>query len=228
VLSRKPASLRPGIVAPSDLRANRAQWHGHHGTRREAAARPSRPRGGLRFPELQPPIGLDRRGKCIFPTTLVAGDPRAVRRRANALLERLEIADRRSFLPRDLSGGEKQRVAIARALVNDPPVVFADEPTGNLDSKRGQEVVMILHDVARDEGRTVLMVTHDPRVEEIAGRVLRLEDERLRERKGGAPRMGGRPGLRDARGRLDRDGGQRARRPTIRVLLRTLQGPLRG
>jgi putative ABC transport system ATP-binding protein len=98
-------------------------------------------------------------------------------------MERLEIAERRSFLPRDLSGGEKQRVAIARALVNDPPVVFADEPTGNLDSKRGQEVVMILHDVARDEGRTVLMVTHDPRVEEIAERVLWLEDGRLRERK---------------------------------------------
>jgi putative ABC transport system ATP-binding protein len=119
----------------------------------------------------------------LFPTTLVAGDRRAAQRRVNALLERLEIADRRSFLPRDLSGGEKQRVAIARALVNDPPVVFADEPTGNLDSKRGQEVVMILHDVARDEGRTVLMVTHDPRVEEIADRVLWLEDGRLRERR---------------------------------------------
>jgi putative ABC transport system ATP-binding protein len=119
----------------------------------------------------------------LFPASLIGTDSRTARDRVKTLLRRLDISDRRTFLPRDLSGGEKQRVAIARALVNDPPVVFADEPTGNLDSKRGQEVVMILHDLARDEGRTVLIVTHDPRVEDVADRILWLEDGRLRERK---------------------------------------------
>jgi putative ABC transport system ATP-binding protein len=119
----------------------------------------------------------------IFPATLIGGDLQPARRRGAALLERLGLKDRRAFLPRDLSGGEKQRVAIARALINDPPIILADEPTGNLDSKHGQEVTMILHEIAREEGRAVLMVTHDPRVEEVADRILWLEDGRLRERR---------------------------------------------
>ena len=119
----------------------------------------------------------------LFPAQLVAGGVRAARTRASALLERLGLADRRRALPRTLSGGEKQRVAIARALINDPPVILADEPTGNLDSGHGQEVLMILHGVARDEGRAVLVVTHDPRVEDIADRILWLEDGALRDRR---------------------------------------------
>ena len=119
----------------------------------------------------------------LFPAQLVAGGVRAARTRASALLERLGLADRRRALPRTLSGGEKQRVAIARALINDPPVILADEPTGNLDSGHGQEVLMILHEVARDEGRAVLVVTHDPRVEDIADRILWLEDGALRDRR---------------------------------------------
>ena len=119
----------------------------------------------------------------LFPATLLGGDLRDARQRARVLLERLGLSKRLRFRPRDLSGGEKQRVAIARALVNGPPLILADEPTGNLDSKSGQEVVMILHDVVRDDGRAVLMVTHDPRVEEVADRVLWLEDGRLRDRK---------------------------------------------
>lgn len=98
-------------------------------------------------------------------------------------LDRLDLTHRRLALPRTLSGGEKQRVAIARALINQPALVLADEPTGNLDSHSGQEVMMILHDVARDEGRSVLVVTHDPRVEDIADRILWLEDGALRDRK---------------------------------------------
>jgi putative ABC transport system ATP-binding protein len=119
----------------------------------------------------------------LFPAQLVAGGVRAARTRASVLLDRLGLADRRCALPRTLSGGEKQRVAIARALINDPPVILADEPTGNLDSGHGQEVLMILHDVARDEGRAVLVVTHDPRVEDIADRILWLEDGALRDRR---------------------------------------------
>ena len=76
-----------------------------------------------------------------------------------------------------------QRVAVARALVNEPRIVLADEPTGNLDSKSGQEVMMILHDIARDEERTVLIVTHDPRVEQVADRVIWLVDGALSERR---------------------------------------------
>jgi putative ABC transport system ATP-binding protein len=86
-------------------------------------------------------------------------------------------------LPRTLSGGEKQRVAIARALINEPLLILADEPTGNLDSQSGQDVMMALHDIAHDEGRTIVFVTHDPRVEDIADRVLWLEDGALRDRK---------------------------------------------
>ncbi|NIO40213.1 MAG: YHS domain-containing protein [Burkholderiales bacterium] len=82
-----------------------------------------------------------------------------------------------------MSGGEKQRVAIARALINQPPLILADEPTGNLDSQSGQDVMMILHDVARDEGCAVILVTHDPRVEEVADRILWLEDGALRDRR---------------------------------------------
>ena len=118
----------------------------------------------------------------LFPTTLTpSGDDRGGR--AAALLDQLGLAARRKFRPRDLSGGEKQRVAIARALINDPPLILADEPTGNLGSKHGQEVAMILHDLAHDDGRTVLIVTHDPRLEEVADRILWLEDGELRDRK---------------------------------------------
>jgi putative ABC transport system ATP-binding protein len=119
----------------------------------------------------------------LFPAVLVPGGARAARPRADALMERLGLAPRRSARPPTLSGGEKQRVAIARALINSPPILLADEPTGNLDSQTGQDVMMILHDVARDDGAAVLIVTHDPRVEDIADRVLWLEDGQLRDRK---------------------------------------------
>ena len=118
-----------------------------------------------------------------FPARLVSSTRAERRRRAAELLDRLGLADRAEHLPKQLSGGEKQRVAIARALMNEPTLILADEPTGNLDSGRGQEVMMILHDIARDEGRTVLVVTHDPRVEEIADRILWLEDGTLRDRR---------------------------------------------
>ena len=116
----------------------------------------------------------------LFPARLVGGQ-KGARARAETLLRQLGLVERRRALPRSLSGGEKQRVAIARALINDAPVILADEPTGNLDSERGQEVVMILHDLARDEGRAVLIVTHDPRVEDVADRILWLEDGVLRD-----------------------------------------------
>lgn len=119
----------------------------------------------------------------LFPAGLVPGGVSDARSRCAELLERLGLAPRRGYLPRDLSGGEKQRVAIARALINNPRLILADEPTGNLDSRTGHEVMMILHDIARDEGRTVLIVTHDPRLEDVADRILWLEDGKLHDRK---------------------------------------------
>lgn len=118
----------------------------------------------------------------LFPARLLPGGPKSAAGRAANLMERMNLMPRRRALPGTLSGGEKQRVAIARALINQPPVILADEPTGNLDSQSGQEVMMILHDLARDEGRSVVLVTHDPRVEEIADRILWLEDGRLTDR----------------------------------------------
>ncbi len=119
----------------------------------------------------------------LFPAHLSPGGTRAAQSRADALLKKLNLEHRRDASPKTLSGGEKQRVAIARALINQPQLIFADEPTGNLDSQSGQEVMMILHDVARDQGCSVVLVTHDPRVEDIADRILWLEDGALRDRK---------------------------------------------
>jgi putative ABC transport system ATP-binding protein len=119
----------------------------------------------------------------VFPAHLTSGGIHAARPRAVELLERLGLGHRRAALPRTLSGGEKQRVAIARSLINRPGLIIADEPTGNLDSQSGQEVLMILHDVARDQGCSVLLVSHDQRVEEVADRILWLEDGVLRDRK---------------------------------------------
>jgi len=119
----------------------------------------------------------------LFPARLLSGPVADARSRANELIERLGLNSRRASRPGTLSGGEKQRVAIARALINEPALILADEPTGNLDSVNGQEVMMILHDIARDEGRSIILVTHDPRVEDLADRILWLEDGVLRDRK---------------------------------------------
>jgi putative ABC transport system ATP-binding protein len=107
---------------------------------------------------------------------LYAGVPREEReRRAGLLLEKLGLSHRLSHRPTQLSGGERQRVAIARALVNEPRVVFADEPTGNLDEATGREILSIFGDLNR-EGRTLVVVTHSEEVASHAERVIRLRD----------------------------------------------------
>lgn len=103
----------------------------------------------------------------------------SVERDSKAILARLGLEKRLTHVPADLSGGEKQRVALARALANDPPLILADEPTGNLDSKSGREVMDMLVGLAREENKAVVIVTHDPRIIDIADRVLWLEDGRL-------------------------------------------------
>jgi putative ABC transport system ATP-binding protein len=97
------------------------------------------------------------------------------------LLERVGLTDRRSHRPAELSGGQQQRVAIARALVSKPTVVFADEPTGNLDSKTGAGILELLRSSAEELGQTMVMVTHDAQAAEIADRILFLADGRIVE-----------------------------------------------
>ena len=101
--------------------------------------------------------------------------------RAERLLRDLELGHRLDFLPDKLSGGEKQRVAIARALANEPSLVLADEPTANLDSSIGREVMRVLRELARKRGQSVLIVSHDSRIGEFADRVLWLEDGQFKE-----------------------------------------------
>jgi putative ABC transport system ATP-binding protein len=101
-------------------------------------------------------------------------------------LEMVEMNDRMSHRPPELSGGERQRVAIARALVNEPSILLADEPTGNLDSKTGQEILTLFHKI-HSQGNTIIMVTHDRDIADQAQRILFLKDGKIirDERKGG-------------------------------------------
>ena len=101
---------------------------------------------------------------------------KAARREAERVLDAVGLSDRKSFLPRDLSGGQKQRVAIARALAGAPPLLLADEPTANLDSQAGQQVLEMFRDLARQENRALVIVTHDPKVRSIADRVEIIRD----------------------------------------------------
>jgi ABC-type lipoprotein export system ATPase subunit len=118
---------------------------------------------------------LTARENVELPALLAGRSPRAARRRAADLLERVGLADRGTFLPTALSGGQRQRVAIARALSNDPLVVLADEPTGNLDSAATREVLR-LFDSLHAAGQTLVIVTHDSRVAATADRLISMRD----------------------------------------------------
>ncbi|HYO52466.1 ABC transporter ATP-binding protein [Archangium sp.] len=99
---------------------------------------------------------------------------REARQEAERVLHAVGLGDRMNFLPRELSGGQKQRVALARALAGHPPILLADEPTANLDSEVGGQVLRMFHELAKRENRALLIVTHDPKVRTIADRVLRI------------------------------------------------------
>jgi len=111
-----------------------------------------------------------------FPMAFAGVSKEARKRRATELLERVGLGDRLDHKPTELSGGEQQRVAIARALVNNPSVVLCDEPTGNVDSKTGEEVMEILRKLNREQHQTFVIVTHDPLVAKSVDRIAHMQD----------------------------------------------------
>ncbi|SDZ18248.1 putative ABC transport system ATP-binding protein [Proteiniborus ethanoligenes] len=117
-----------------------------------------------------------------LPMTYAGISKKERRQKALEVLEKVGLGDRVDHLPNELSGGQKQRVAIARALVNDPSILLADEPTGNLDTKSGQEIMSIFQQLNR-EGVTVVLVTHEPEIAQHTKRIVLFRDGRLIEDK---------------------------------------------
>ena len=111
-----------------------------------------------------------------LPLLLGGASLKAVQAKVDGLLEMVGLSKRKRHRPDELSGGEMQRVAIARAFVNDPVVVLADEPTGNLDTKTGKEVLALFDGMARGTNKAIVLVTHDPKIASFAERVVRMED----------------------------------------------------
>ena len=131
---------------------------------------------GFIFQDFNLLSALTVRENVTLVAELAGSKARAARDKATALLTELGLGERLDFLPEKLSGGEKQRVAIARALINDPTLILADEPTANLDSRIGHEIMRLLRGIAKEQGRSVVIVSHDQRIRDIADRVLWLED----------------------------------------------------
>jgi putative ABC transport system ATP-binding protein len=121
-------------------------------------------------------LALFRRENVALPLFPIKMHSNERKRRASELLEKMELGHRLTHLPSALSGGEKQRVAIARALINNPKVLFADEPTGNLDSATGDAIMDILKKLHTEEGVAILMVTHEVELSKAADRLVRMRD----------------------------------------------------
>lgn len=118
-----------------------------------------------------------------LPLLILGVDPKDARKRALESLAAVGLEEEALRKPMEMSGGQQQRVAIARAIVNDPEVVFADEPTGNLDEETGQEVVALLRELNRERGLTLVMVTHDPSLSQYVDRILTMRSGQIVEEK---------------------------------------------
>jgi putative ABC transport system ATP-binding protein len=122
---------------------------------------------------------LTARDNVAYALRIKGAGRAGARAEADRLLEVVGLSDRSSFLPRDLSGGQKQRVAIARALAGEPPILLTDEPTANLDTVVGRQILELFRDLVRAERRALLIVTHDPAVRPFVDRVVRIRDGRI-------------------------------------------------
>ena len=116
-----------------------------------------------------------------LPVTLDGMRPAEAKKRATDWLDKIGMSDRLSHRPDQLSGGQQQRVAVARALVSEPEIILADEPTGNLDTRSGDDIARLLRKACKEWNRTVIMVTHDPRIAAYADRIIFLKDGRITE-----------------------------------------------
>lgn len=140
---------------------------------------------GFMFQSFNLLSALTAQQNVLVPLQVAGESKKHSHAKATKLLEMLHLENRLNNLPKNLSGGEKQRVAVARALANDPMLILADEPTANLDSKTGQEVMQLLCNTACAENRAVVIVSHDARLKDVAKRVITIEDGKLtHEEKG--------------------------------------------
>ena len=128
----------------------------------------------FQFYNLIPNLNVEE--NIMLPLLLDGKKTRDYRKQLDEILEVVGLTDRRKHTPRELSGGQQQRVAIARALIGSPEILFADEPTGNLDSATGAEIMDLLRAINRDSGQTILMVTHSPEAAKSSNRVITVKD----------------------------------------------------
>jgi putative ABC transport system ATP-binding protein len=115
----------------------------------------------------------------MLPMEFAGIEPQKAKARAEDLMKQVKIGHRMDQLPPKLSGGEQQRVAIARALANDAPIILGDEPTGNLDSATGKEIISLFKQLVKEQGKTAIMITHDPSIGEEADMLIRIRDGKV-------------------------------------------------
>ncbi len=128
----------------------------------------------FQFYNLIPNLNVEE--NILLPVLLDGKDMKAYKKKLDHILEIVGLTERRKHTPRELSGGQQQRVAIARALINDPDIIFADEPTGNLDSKSGSEILELLREINQVQGKTILMVTHSEDAAQYGNRTIYVRD----------------------------------------------------
>lgn len=128
----------------------------------------------FQFYNLIPNLNVEE--NVMLPLLLDGKNMGSYKKQLHRILEVVGLSDRRKHTPRELSGGQQQRVAIARALIGSPEILFADEPTGNLDSKTGEEIMSLLQEINQNSGQTIIMVTHSPEAAKCSSRVITVQD----------------------------------------------------